>query len=173
MARKTDITGAFDETEEIGPAAEIVQGGMWARDKLYGVPRLDSELELGERCIVFGAGRRMLQPEVDGKFIDAAWLCIAKFTDAAMTKYDPPVIVQTIATAIVRNTANAIPADFPAIVETALVKTKAAANNEAYVLNYKGPWLGGIPETLPDPVEDVSTGAMADGRIWDAGELIR
>lgn len=165
MAKSNPV--ADDETNDTG--RDHIPGGMWARDKLYGVPRLDSEIMLGERCVVFGAGTRALQPEVDGKYLDAAWLCVAKFTDVGMTTLDEPMIVQTIATAIVRNSSDAIPADFPAIVETAKVPTKAAANNDAYVLNYKGPWLGAVPE-LPDPVADVWAGAMADGREWKGGE---
>ena len=151
--------------------------GMFDKDKIFGVARLDETVQHGEHFVIWGAGIRPVRLPLDETKADkadteVAFLVISTYANGMDDELNAPQVVQTIATAIIRNAALAEVGDFPAIASTAIVKARSDAWNNAYVLNWHGPYKGTVP-TLPDPPdgnEDTHIGAMADGRQYPIGK---
>lgn len=168
-------TAAKDKPKPKGPDRQ----GMFSKDKLFGIPRLDQTVTTGEQFVLLGAGQRSDAIEVDnpdgGKnYVHPSWLMIQLYQSADKHDIGDPMLVQTLATAIYANVGEALPEEFPAIVHTDKVANKKNGFADAYVLNfddvYDGPGIA-KPENLPN-VPDTTNGAMYDGRIWDDGKQV-
>ena len=159
---------------------ETKRSGMFAKDKLFSLDRLDQVVKLEERFIVLGAGQRAdMIPFTDPKTgevsnIQPTWLVIQTYETGMDDNLNGPVIVQTLSSAILANAGEAIPEEFPAVAFTLKVPNKQKGYNEAFVLNFDKPWTGPLPKAddVPAPPATVN-GAMYDGRMWIDGKLAK
>lgn len=127
--------------------------GMWEKDRLFGGKRLAEEFELGEPFVLY-AGKVVGSFETDLGTATKSVLTVQKYDPSAKDGTGEVFNAGTLASAIAEKLRDQEPSDFPAIVTTAKVPS-STDGQDAYVIQYVGPFTGYVPDDLP-PIDVIA-----------------